>query len=111
MLNFNDFGNQAMTFLGGGTAVLIVSHAVNTFPMPKSAIGRWFLGVIQFAVGQRLQGNYTLNGGGTAQAALDTAVAKVAANVADKVVLERTFPGPLSPTQQQNPPKGSKDNE
>lgn len=30
-----------------------LSHAVNTFPQPKSALGQWVLGTIQFAVGQR----------------------------------------------------------
>ena len=63
---------HVLYFLSGSTCIGIVAHAVNTFPMPKSAIGRWFLGVIQYAVGQRIQGVYTLNGGGTAQAAAET---------------------------------------
>lgn len=75
-------------FFTGVSAVALVAHAVNTFPMPKSAIGRWALGVIQFAVGQRVQGLYTMNGGGSARAALDTAVDKVQAKVAEKVVLD-----------------------
>ncbi len=76
------------TFVSGAAMLGIIAHAVNTFPMPKSPIGRWFLGVIQFAVGQRLQGTYTLNGGGSAQAALETAVTKVQQKVAEKVVTE-----------------------
>jgi len=58
------------------SVLVIVAHAVNTFPMPKSAIGRWFLGVIQFAVGQRVQAVETLNGGGLAQAQKDTSEGK-----------------------------------
>jgi hypothetical protein len=60
----------------GTTFIAIVGHAVNTFPMPKSAIGRWFLGVIQFAVGQRDKGAATMDGYGTAQAAKETAEGK-----------------------------------
>lgn len=49
-------------FVSGATGLGIVAHAVNTFPQPKSEIGRWFLGVIQYAVGQRAKGLNTLNG-------------------------------------------------
>jgi hypothetical protein len=37
-----------LTFLG------IVAHAVNTFPTPGNVYGQWFLGLIKFAVGQRI---------------------------------------------------------
>jgi hypothetical protein len=90
------FGSQFVThvaiFLSGSTFIGILGHAVNTFPMPKSAIGRWFLGVIQYAVGQRMQSTFTLNGGGSAQAAMDTAVSKVTAKVADAVVKDNIGP-------------------
>lgn len=56
------FATHAIYFLSGSTAISIISHAVNTFPMPKSEIGRWFLGIIQYAVGQRSLGSNTLNG-------------------------------------------------
>jgi hypothetical protein len=52
---------HVIIFLSGGTALGIIGHAVNTFPVPKSALGRWLLGVIQYAVGQRLQATNTLN--------------------------------------------------
>jgi hypothetical protein len=62
--------------LSGGTTFGIVAHAVDTFPMPKSEIGRWFLGLIQFAVGQREKGKDTMDGPGAAQALRDTAEGK-----------------------------------
>jgi len=49
-------------FLSGSTVLAIVAHAVNTYPTPKSPLGQWFLGCIQFAVGQRLQGKQTIGG-------------------------------------------------
>ncbi len=49
-------------FLGGSTAIGIIGHAVSTFPTPKSPLGQWFLGVIQFIVGQRLQAKQTIGG-------------------------------------------------
>ena len=42
-------------FATGAAALGIVAHAVNTFPTPKSDIGKWILGTIQYIVGQRLQ--------------------------------------------------------
>lgn len=56
------FTTHLIYFLSGSTFIGIVAHAVNTFPMPKGATGRWLLGVVQYAVGQRLQANNTLNG-------------------------------------------------
>lgn len=70
--NFGPIATHVFFFLSGSTFIGIVGHAVNTFPMPKSAIGRWFLGVLQYAVGQRLQGYNTMNDVGAAQAARDT---------------------------------------
>lgn len=49
-------------FLGGSTAIGIIGHAVSTFPTPKSPMGQWFLGIIQFIVGQRLQAKQTMGG-------------------------------------------------
>lgn len=57
------FGVQDVyIFLGGSTAIGILGHAVSTFPTPKSAMGQWFLGCIQFIVGQRLQAKQTMGG-------------------------------------------------
>lgn len=51
--------------LSGATALGIVSHAVNTFPVPKNKYGQWLLGVVQYTVGQRLNASKTFaaNGG------------------------------------------------
>ena len=59
---FGHLATHIFFFLSGSAALGIVSHAVNTFPTPKTAMGRWFLGVIQYAVGQRMQAYDTLNG-------------------------------------------------
>ena len=48
--------------LAGATALAIVGHAVNTFPTPKNAYGAWFLGVVQFTVGQRIASKNTFEG-------------------------------------------------
>lgn len=32
----------------------LAGHAVNTFPTPENKYGQWLLGVIKFAVGQRI---------------------------------------------------------
>lgn len=45
--------SHVIYFFSGVSGMGLLSHAVNTFPAPKSAIGRWALGVIQYAVGQR----------------------------------------------------------
>ncbi len=41
-------------YLSGLTTLGIVGHAVNTFPTPTNQYGQWLLGVIKFAVGQRI---------------------------------------------------------
>ena len=67
---------HVLIFLSGTTFIGIIAHAVNTFPMPKSEIGRWFLGVIQYTVGQRIQAYGTMNGEGARQAIKDTGAGK-----------------------------------
>lgn len=64
---FSNFGEHASIFLAGSTALGLIGHAVNTFPVPDSAIAKWILGVVQFAVGQRLQATQTRNGNGNDQ--------------------------------------------
>ena len=39
-----------------------VSHAVQSFPVPANKYGQWFLGTIQFIVGQRVRAANTLQG-------------------------------------------------
>lgn len=55
-------GEHITMFLAGSTALALIGHAVNTFPVPASPIGKWLLGVVQFAVGQRLQSMQTRTG-------------------------------------------------
>ena len=55
---------------GGATAMGIIAHAVNTFPTPKNPYGAWFLGVVQFAVGQRVAAKNTLQGMDTVATAM-----------------------------------------
>lgn len=59
---FNNFGEHVTIFLAGSTAMGLIGHAVSTFPVPSSALGKWLLGVIQFAVGQRMQAMQTRTG-------------------------------------------------
>jgi hypothetical protein len=56
------FSEHVILFLSGSTALGIIAHAVNTFPTPENKYGQWFLGLVQFIVGQRIQGNRTLEG-------------------------------------------------
>lgn len=53
---------HAVTFLSGAVGLGIVAHAVNTFPTPANQYGAWLLGVVQFAVGQRVVAKNTLQG-------------------------------------------------
>lgn len=61
---------HASIFLSGATAVGIVAHAVNTFPTPRSPFGAWLLGVVQFAVGQRVAAGNTFKGQDTQSIAI-----------------------------------------
>ena len=45
--------------LAGATILGIISHAVSNFPVPENKYGKWLLGTIQYAVGQRLQASAT----------------------------------------------------
>lgn len=51
-----------------------IGHAVQTFPPPQNKYGQWFLGLIQWGVGQRLRAANTMQGEGTLtkQVPLDT---------------------------------------
>jgi hypothetical protein len=49
----------------GASAWAIIGHAVQTFPVPQSKYGQWFLGAIQYAVGQRERAANTVTGAGT----------------------------------------------
>jgi len=65
-------------FFAGSGVLAIVAHAVNTFPTPVNKYGAWLLGVVQFAVGQRVAAKNTLQG-------LDTVATAVAKDLSVKV--------------------------
>lgn len=48
--------------LGSFTFISIIGHAVNTFPVPENAYGKWLLGLVQWIVGQRTQAAATKMG-------------------------------------------------
>ena len=52
-------------FFTGATVVGIVAHMVQTFPTPENKYAQWFLGSIQYIVGQRVRALNTLQGEGT----------------------------------------------
>lgn len=56
--------------LAGATAFGIVAHAVNTFPTPSNQYGQWLLGIIKFAVGQRLSAMNAFRGNDTVTVAV-----------------------------------------
>ncbi len=59
---FQNFLEHTTIFLAGSAGMAIVGHAVQSFPTPKNIYWAWFIGVIQFAVGQRYRAANTLAG-------------------------------------------------
>ena len=55
-------GNHWGDILTGATFIGIVAHAVNTFPVPANIYAAWFLGVVQYVVGQRARAANTMAG-------------------------------------------------
>jgi len=60
----------------GATALALVGHAVNSFPTPKNVYGQWFLGVVKFAVGQRISAMAAMSGQDTAAIPVPRGTAK-----------------------------------
>ena len=56
------WGLHLALFFGGAAGLSLVAHAVNTFPTPTNKYGAWALGVVQYAVGQRVVAKNTLQG-------------------------------------------------
>lgn len=56
---FGNLGEHLSIFFAGASALALIGHAVNTFPTPENPYGKWLLGTVQFAVGQRLQSQAT----------------------------------------------------
>ena len=48
---------DVISFFTGATVIGAIAHAVDTFPVPTNKYGQWFLGCIQWFVGQRLKGS------------------------------------------------------
>lgn len=64
---FDHLGEHLTLFFAGATGIGILSHAVNTFPVPENKYGKWLLGTLQYVVGQRAQAQATMNGGSQAK--------------------------------------------
>jgi hypothetical protein len=62
--------DQLLGFLGGGVAMSVLAHAVDTFPVPNNAYARWVVGIFQFAVGQRSRSTNTFNNANTVTTAV-----------------------------------------
>lgn len=67
----NNIWDHSLYFLAGSTGLSIVAHAVNTCPTPKNSYGAWLLGVVQYAVGQRVAARNTLQGKDTVAVGVD----------------------------------------
>ena len=59
------FTSHWSDMITGATILAIVAHAVQSFPPPTNPYGQWALGVVQFAVGQRLRASNTMQGNPT----------------------------------------------
>jgi hypothetical protein len=101
-------------FVSGSTALAIVGHMVNTFPTPQNVYGQWFLGVIKFAVGQRISAMNAFKGQDTVVASvprgMGTGTGQATAAEASHVeITEKTSkvevsipnPNPIPPTDKQ----------
>ncbi len=76
MLMTADTWKHVEFLFSGATALALVGHAVNSFPTPKNVYGQWFLGVIKFAVGQRISAMNAMNGKDTAAIEVPRGTAK-----------------------------------
>ncbi len=60
--------------LTGATLLSLAGHLVNTFPTPKNQYGQWFLGGIQYIVGQRIAAKNTMQGENTMAVSIPRAI-------------------------------------
>ncbi len=56
------WGDVLTGAIGGVTIWSIVAYAVNTAPTPEGKYGQWILGIIKFAVGQKLSALNAIRG-------------------------------------------------
>jgi len=69
----SNWGEHLTLLVMGGAGLSALAHAVNTFPTPSNKYGSWFLGVIQYIVGQRVSAANTLQGLQTVASGVTTA--------------------------------------
>lgn len=58
----HNFVNHWDDMLLGATAIGIIAHALDTFPVPNNPYAKWLLGTAQYIVGQRSKALATRNG-------------------------------------------------
>ena len=76
MLVTSEAWKHVELLFSGATALALVGHAVNSFPTPQNIYGQWLLGVIKFAVGQRISAVNAINGQDTAAITVPRGTAK-----------------------------------
>ncbi len=87
----------------GATMLGIIAHAVNSFPTPANPYGQWILGVIKFAVGQRVSAANAFAGLQTEATAVTTQQ-KAALASGSKMEVIKTPEGILKPVDGITPP-------
>jgi hypothetical protein len=60
-----NFWEHLQIFASGSFFIGFVGHIVQTFPTPENKYAQWFLGSIQYLVGQRVRALNTIAGEGT----------------------------------------------
>ena len=66
----SDYYTHISLVLGSVTTWSIIGHAVQTVPTPKNVWGQWFIGIIQYAVGQKYRAANTIAGATTVTTAV-----------------------------------------
>ena len=60
-----NFWEHLQIFASGSFAIGLAAHIVQTFPTPENKYAQWFLGTVQYLVGQRVRALNTIAGEGT----------------------------------------------
>jgi hypothetical protein len=98
--------NHWQDVLAGATFIGIVAHAVNSFPTPTNVYGQWVLGIIKYAVGQRISAANALAGLQTETTAVTTAQ-KAALALGSTMEVVKTPDGMLKPIDGATLPDGT----
>ncbi len=91
--------------LAGATFIGIVAHAVNSFPTPSNVYGQWFLGIVKYAVGQRVSAANAIAGLQTEATAVTT-LQKAALASGSTMEVVKTPEGILKPVDGITTPSG-----